>query len=262
MTELVRVENLTKEFPGAFGRPPVHAVAGVSFTVGRGESVGLVGESGSGKTTTGRIVCGIETATAGTVHVAGLDLHELTKVPRDFYRDVQMVFQDPYLSLNPRMTVGDSVGYTLRVRGVPKAEQRERVRSAIARVGLAPGAVDRYPHQLSTGQRQRVGIARAVISEPKLIVADEPVSSLDVSLQTQILNLLLDIQDELGVSYLFISHDLGVVSYLCDRVLVMKDGVVVEEGDAAEVFARPKTAYARLLVEAADVTTGETSAAV
>lgn len=255
MTDLIRVSDLRKTFHTGGLRPhTVEAVRGISFALPVGKSLGLVGESGSGKTTTARICCGLERPTAGEVHVAGYGLGTLTRhPPREFFAKVQMIFQDPYLSLSPRMLVGEAVGYSLRVRHVPAREREERVRAALSRVGL-PGAVrDRYPHQLSTGQRQRVGIARAIVSEPELIVADEPVSSLDVSLQTQILNLLVDIQQETGVSYLFISHDLAVVGYLCDQVIVMQNGAVVEEGTAAEVLEQPRTEYTRLLVEAAGI---------
>jgi ABC-type glutathione transport system ATPase component len=249
---IVRVRDLEKTFRARGRRgTATHAVRGVSFDVRPGQSVGLVGESGSGKTTTARIVCGIETATAGEVVVGGHTMTAERRPPRSFYDGVQMIFQDPYLSLSPRMMIRDAVGYALKVRGVGKAEREARVRRALARVGLPSAALDRYPHQLSTGQRQRVGIARAIVAEPKLIVADEPVSSLDVSLQTQIMNLLVDIQEETGVSYLFISHDLAVVGYLCDRVLVMQGGEILEEGETGQLLAHPETPYARLLIEAA-----------
>jgi ABC-type glutathione transport system ATPase component len=252
MTDLVRVTDLTKSFParGRGGRV-VDAVRGVSLHVGEGESLGLVGESGSGKTTTARIVCGIENATSGEVVVAGHDLMAHRSPPRKFYEHVQMIFQDPYLSLSPRMSIRDAVGYLPKVNGVARDERERMVRDAVARVGLPGAVLDRYPHELSTGQRQRVGIARAVIGSPSLIVADEPVSSLDVSLQTQILNLLVDIQEQTGVSYLFISHDLAVVGYLCDRVMVMRGGEICEQGDTAEVLSAPTTDYSRKLIEAA-----------
>jgi peptide/nickel transport system ATP-binding protein len=254
MTPLVDVVDLRKSFARrGLRRLPLEAVAGVSFAIEPGESVGLVGASGSGKTTIAKIVCGLERPTSGQVSVAGFDLSEGNPPPRRFYRDVQMIFQDPYLSLSPRMTIRRAVGYALSVQRVPRAEIEQRVRAAMSRVGLPTGVLDRYPHQLSTGQRQRVGIARALIARPSLIVADEPVSSVDVSLQTQILNLLADIQRDTGVAFLFISHDLAVVGYLCERVLVMQNGQVIEQGTSDEVLTRPQTEYTRLLVEAAGI---------
>jgi ABC-type oligopeptide transport system ATPase subunit len=257
--EIVRVDDLCKVFHarGRRGRE-VQAVRGVSFALRAGSSMGLVGESGSGKTTTARIICGLETATSGTVRVGEYDMHELEgPPPRVFFDDVQMIFQDPYMSLSPRMTIAEAVGYSLRVRNVPRAKREERVRTAIQRVGLPSAVLKRYPHQLSTGQRQRVGIARAIVLEPRLIVADEPVSSLDVSLQTQILNLLVDIQEQTHVSYLFISHDLAVVGYLCDDVVVMKDGVVVERGATSSLLASPETDYTRKLITASGLDVSE-----
>jgi ABC-type glutathione transport system ATPase component len=254
VSDILTVRDLRKTYPGrGFRAEPTEAVRGISFTLPYGTSLGIVGESGSGKTTTARIVCGLERATSGKVLVAGRDLSDGNPPPRGFYGEVQMVFQDPYLSLSPRMTVRKAVGYALKVQGVRRAEREQRVQAAISRVGLPVRLLDRYPHQLSTGQRQRVGIARAIIGEPKLVIADEPVSSLDVSLQTQILNLLVDIQEQTGISYLFISHDLAVVAYLCERVQVMQNGMIVEGGDPQDVLSAPKTPYARLLVEAAGI---------
>ena len=256
MTELVSVRDLHKTFRERGSKRTVDAVRGVSFDLQRGGSLGLVGESGSGKTTTARIVVGLESATSGEVTVGGVELHHLKAKPsRGFYAQVQMIFQDPYLSLSPRMTVAEAVGYSLRIRGVGKVERDEHVREAFSRVGLPVAVSSRYPHELSTGQRQRVGIARAIISAPALVVADEPVSALDVSLRTQILNLLVDLQEQLGIAYLFISHDLATVAYLCDRVVVMERGVVVESGDTADVLAAPQHPYTQTLVRAAGLDT-------
>lgn len=254
---IVEVSDLTKIFshPG-IRKTANYAVKNLSFAVGEGESLGLVGESGSGKTTTGRIVCGLEQATSGQVRVAGFDLTGSPRVPVRLYESVQMVFQDPYLSLNPRMTVADSIGYSLRVKHLETSARNDRVREALSQVGLGSAVAGRFPHELSTGQRQRVGIARAIISRPRLIVADEPVSSLDVSLQAQILNLLADIQRELGVSYLFVSHDLAAVRYLCDRVVVMRDGQCVEQGPVDVVMHRPQSEYTVRLIEAAGLEVG------
>jgi peptide/nickel transport system ATP-binding protein len=252
MTNLVHVHDLRKTFRDRGSKRVVEAVRGVSFDLARGQSLGIVGESGSGKTTTARIVVGLEKATAGEVTVVGTDLQaEKGAPPREFYSQVQMIFQDPYLSLSSRMKISDAVGYSLKVRGIGSEERDVRVREAFARVGLPSAVGTRYPHQLSTGQRQRVGIARAIISEPALVVADEPVSALDVSLRTQILNLLVDLQEEIGMAYLFISHDLATVAYLCERVIVMERGVVVEEGDTSSVLASPEHAYTQALVKAA-----------
>jgi ABC-type oligopeptide transport system ATPase subunit len=252
MSALVEVRDLHKTFHKRGSRTAVEAVRGVSFDVAKGRSLGLVGESGSGKTTTARIVVGLETLTSGSVNVCGHDLAEAAGAPsRELYASVQMIFQDPYLSLSPRMTIGDAIGYSLKTRGVPRTERDARVRDSLARVGLPTIIAQRYPHELSTGQRQRVGIARAIISQPALVVADEPVSSLDVSLQTQILNLLVDLQQQTGIACLFISHDLAVVAYLCEEVVVMKEGVVVEQGVTAQVLANPQHEYTQALVKAA-----------
>jgi peptide/nickel transport system ATP-binding protein len=261
LSDIVVVEDLHKVFPGrGFRAKPVDAVRGLSFCLSAGKSLGLVGESGSGKTTTARIVCGLETATSGAVLVAGFDLQAVRWPPRSFYAQVQLIFQDPYLSLNPRMSVGQSVEYSLKIRGIGASERRIRARETFGRVGLPATVMDRYPHQLSTGQRQRVGIARALTADPRLIVADEPVSSIDVSLQTQILNLLVDIQEETHVSYLFISHDLAVVGYLCDHVIVMKEGEEVEQGASTQVLTAPTSEYGRLLLEAAGLEAPASSA--
>jgi ABC-type oligopeptide transport system ATPase subunit len=245
---LVEVKNLHKVFNTPHGA--VTAVRDLSFEMHASTCLGLVGESGSGKSTTARMVVGLERPTSGTVRVAG------TEPYRDFgraslYRVVQMVFQDPYLSLSPRMAVGDAVGYSLRIHGVSSAERQRRVREVFDQVGLPRAAATRYPHQLSTGQRQRVGIARALIVRPSLIVADEPLSSVDVSLQSQILNLLVDIQQETRVAYLVISHDLAVVGQLCDEIIVMQSGDVIERGPAEALLAAPRSTYTEKLVAAA-----------
>lgn len=250
--EVIHVHDLRKTFYEGDADRKVEAVRELSFDLEKGQSLGLVGESGSGKTTTARIVLGLEKPTAGEVRVVGFDLHDVkNNPPRDFYANVQMIFQDPYLSLSPRMRVFDAIGYSLKVRHVGKPELERRVREALARVGLPAAVGARYPHELSTGQRQRIGIARAIISEPVLIVADEPVSSLDVSLRTQILNLLADLQDQMGIAYLFISHDLSTVTYLCDEVIVLEKGIAVEAGPTSQVLAQPQHDYTRALIKAA-----------
>lgn len=257
---IVEVSELEKTYVRGGLRHSVNrAVSGLSFTVNPGESLGLVGESGSGKTTTGRIVCGLERPSGGRVRVADFDLMSTRRTPARLYDTVQMVFQDPYLSLNPRMSVLASIEYALRVRRIAPAERQARVREVLSHVGLSLAIAERYPHELSTGQRQRAGIARAIISRPQLIVADEPVSSLDVSLQAQILNLLSDIQRETGVSYLFISHDLAAVRYLCDRVVVMRAGICVEQGSVEQIMVRPQSDYTLRLVRAAGLAAGNSA---
>ncbi|MFZ6764972.1 ABC transporter ATP-binding protein [Pseudoroseomonas sp. WGS1072] len=258
---ILAVEGLTRHFDTAhnlWGRSThtVKAVDGISFTVAPGETLGLVGESGSGKSTTGRLVLRLEKPTAGRIvfegeDITGLKTHQLIKVRKK----LQVVFQDPYSSLNPRMRVGESVGEPLRVHGVVRggAEQRDRVAELFRRVGLDPRFMDRFPHQFSGGQRQRIGIARAIALGPKLIVADEPITALDVSIQAQIINLFLDLQEEMGMAYLFIAHDLGMVRYLCHRVAVMLRGRIVEMGPTAEVFANPTHPYTRALISAAPI---------
>jgi peptide/nickel transport system ATP-binding protein len=254
MTQLVEAAGLTKDYNvGRHSRNTlVRAVDDVSFEIAEGESLGLVGETGSGKSTIAKILCCLETVSSGSARVAGFNVADLgLGAPIAYYDIVQMIFQDPYLSLSPRMTVGEAIGYPLKARKIKDADRRRRVDATLARVGLPKTAASRFPHQLSTGQRQRVGIARAIIGEPRLIVADEPVSSLDVSLQTQILNLLRDIQIESGVSYLFISHDIAAVGYLCENLVVLRDGAIVEAGSTQRIFASASTEYAKQLVEAA-----------
>jgi ABC-type glutathione transport system ATPase component len=222
-------------------------VDGVDLVVHRGETLGLVGESGCGKSTLSRCAAGLYTPTAGTVRYTGAALHGAPS--REQRRLVQMVFQDPYSSLNPRMTVGQTLGEVLRYhRVVPRASVSERVRELVDLVGLPRRAIDQLPRSFSGGQRQRIGIARALALEPKVLIADEPVSALDVSVQANIINLLLDLKDSLGLSMLFVSHNMAVVRQISDRIAVMHEGVVVEQGTTAEVFQHPQDEYTRLLL--------------
>jgi oligopeptide transport system ATP-binding protein len=256
---ILEVRDLVKHFEvggGLFGGPPglVKAVDGVSFAIRRGETLGLVGESGCGKTTTGRCILQLERPTSGQVIFEGVDLTALGQVElRAVRRRVQVIFQDPYSSLNPRMTVGQIIAEPLGVHGiVPERRAREaRMRSLLDRAGLLPAMADRYPHELSGGQRQRIAIARALAVSPKLIVLDEPVSALDVSIRAQILNLLRDLQQQLGVSYLFIAHDLAAVAHMSHTIAVMYLGKIVEIGPAAAVARMPKHPYTQALFAAA-----------
>ncbi|MBI1847984.1 MAG: ABC transporter ATP-binding protein [Candidatus Rokubacteria bacterium] len=258
---LLEVRNLTKRFPvggGLFGGAPgvVRAVDGVSFSIARGETLGLVGESGCGKTTTGRCILQLERPTSGSVLFEGRDLTTLDETAlRDVRRRIQVIFQDPYSSLNPRMTIGAIVGEPLAVhRIVPEAAARaRRVRDLLSRVGLLPQHARRYPHELSGGQRQRVGIARALAMEPALVICDEPVSALDVSIQAQIINLLEDLQAEFGLTYLFIAHDLAVVRHISDRVAVMYLGRIVEITDRKALYDDPLHPYTKALLAAVPI---------
>ncbi|MDN6888245.1 ATP-binding cassette domain-containing protein [Variovorax sp. CAN2819] len=251
VTDLVRHYALPRE--KLFGPPPsVKALNGVSFEVQAGQSVGIVGESGSGKSTIARLVMALDTPTSGTVSLEGRNLHALSKEElRVARRDFQMVFQDPYGSLDPRQTVARIVAEPLEaLAATTRAEQRERAAETLAAVGLRTTDMDKYPHEFSGGQRQRIAIARALITRPKLIVADEPVSALDVSVQAQVLNLMQDLQQQFGISYLLISHDLAVVNHLCDNVCVVFKGHIVEQGAPAELFQHAQHEYTRTLLDA------------
>jgi peptide/nickel transport system ATP-binding protein len=230
----------------------VKAVDGVSFELRQGETYGLVGESGCGKTTTGRAIIGLIQATAGEIRLEGDRIDRLSgRAFSRYRRDIQMIFQDPYSSLNPRKRVLDIVAEPLRnfERLSPQEEQR-KVRYFIERVGLHPDSVHKYPHEFSGGQRQRIGIARALTLNPKLIIADEPVSSLDVSVQAQVLNFMKDIQREFGLTYLLISHDLGIIRHMCDRIGILYRGRLVEEGTRDDIFEKPQHIYAKRLIAA------------
>ena len=231
------------------------AVNRVSFSIGKGESVGLVGETGCGKSSLGRALCGLAPVYGGTVRFEGMDLTAAGRAKRRVIRkDIQMIFQDPGGSLNPRMRVGRIIAEPLEIHRVgDRNSRRQRVQSLLESVGLAADDADRYPHEFSGGQRQRIAIARAVAVEPALILADEPVSALDVSLQAQILNLITGLCRELGLAMLFVSHDLNVVRHLCDRVLVMYLGCIVESGPARAVFSAPRHPYTRELVASSPV---------
>jgi oligopeptide transport system ATP-binding protein len=255
MTEaLLEVRNLVKHFP--VGQGTVRAVDGVSLRIQRGETLGLVGESGCGKTTTGRCVLLLERPTQGEIVFEGIELTGLPDAAlRKTRRRMQVIFQDPYSSLNPRMTIGQILAEPLKVHGIVRdAPAREaRVQELLQQVGLLPQHAKRYPHQLSGGQRQRVGIARALAMEPSLIVCDEPVSALDVSIQAQIVNLLEDLQQRLGLTYLFIAHDLSVVRHISDRVVVMYLGKVVEVADRVSLYDDPLHPYTRALLSAVPI---------
>ena len=229
--------------------PVVEALRGVSLDVQAGRSVGIVGESGSGKSTLARLVMALEAPTQGSVCLLGRELHDLAPAAlREARRDFQMVFQDPYGSLDPRQRVGRIVAEPLV--GVSADDARERVAASLDAVGLRATDAEKYPHEFSGGQRQRIAIARALITRPKLIVADEPVSALDVSVQAQVLNLLADLQQQFGVTYLFVSHDLAVIEHVCDEVAVMRAGEIVERGATDEVLRHPAHAYTRALLAA------------
>ena len=254
---LVEIENLKKYYPVTVGLLARHvadvkAVDGVSFYIMEGETLGLVGESGCGKSTLGRTLLRLEEPTAGRVLYRGSDIMRWDKRQlKELRKEVQMIFQDPQSSLDPRMTIGDSIGEALLIHGVGNEKERlKRVEELLRRVGLEPEHAMRYPHELSGGQKQRIGIARALAVNPKLIVADEPVSALDVSVQAQILNLIMDLQHELGLAYLFIAHDLSVIGQVSDRIAVMYLGQIIELANRTELFSHPLHPYTEALLSA------------
>jgi oligopeptide transport system ATP-binding protein len=258
---LLEVTDLVKHFPIKRGIlidrevDQVRAVDGISFSIPRGQTLGLVGESGSGKTTASRAVMQLIRPTSGSVKFEGREIAGLSRRRmRPLRREMQMIFQDPYASLNPRKRIGQIVGDPLRRQGVASgSELRKRVNELLDRVGLQTEHANRFPHEFSGGQRQRIGIARALALQPKLVIADEPVSALDVSIQAQIINLLDDLQDEFGLTYLFVAHDIGVVRHISDRIAVMHDGKIVEEGSADQVCERPVDAYTKKLLAAVPI---------
>ncbi|MBN1425810.1 dipeptide ABC transporter ATP-binding protein [Candidatus Fermentibacteria bacterium] len=258
---MLKVEDLTKHFPvgqglitSRFGKT-VKAVDGVSFEVNEGDTLGLVGESGCGKSTTGRCINKLLEATAGQIHYGDVNVRTLRgKQLKAYRRDVQFIFQDPYASLNPRMTFGEIMAEPLVIHSIGTRKEREgRCKEMLERVGLNPEHIHRYPHEFSGGQRQRVGIARALMLRPKMIICDEPVSALDVSIQAQIINLLEELQDEFKLTYLFIAHDLAVIRHICDNVAVMYLGKIVERGGWRDVYNSPHHPYTQSLLSAAPV---------
>lgn len=257
---IVEIANLKKHFPikkGFLRRTVghVHAVDGVTLTIGKGETLGLVGESGCGKSTVGRVILRLIEPTDGAIVVGGQNIGDLSKRElKPYRREMQIIFQDPYSSLNPRMTVGDIVGEPLSTHGIASGKQKEElVAKLFDRVGLTRAQMANYPHQFSGGQRQRIGIARALALNPKLIICDEPVSALDVSIQAQVINLLMDLQRDLGLSYLFISHNLSVVEHISQRIAVMYLGRIVEYADKETIFTRPHHPYTEALLSAVPV---------
>ena len=259
---LLRVEHLSKEFPaeagmlaGRFSKRVVSAVNDVSFEIHAGETFGLVGESGCGKSTTGRSIMRLTNPTSGKVFFEGKDVSQMNKRElKNLRREMQFIFQDPYASLNPRMTIGEIVSEPMTIHGVGTKEERMKtVRELLDVVGLNPEHINRYPHEFSGGQRQRIGIARAFVLRPKLIICDEPVSALDVSIQAQVLNLLKELQNKFGTAYLFIAHDLSVVQHISDRVAVMYLGKMVELSDWKTLYTEPHHPYTQSLLSAVPV---------
>ncbi|QSR87539.1 ABC transporter ATP-binding protein [Candidatus Methylacidiphilum infernorum] len=258
---LLSVDRLKVYFPlrkGLFGRAKefVKAVDDVSFSIEKGQTVGLVGESGSGKTTIGRAIVKLLNPTSGSIFFEGAPIHNLSQGQfRPYRKKIQMIFQDPHNSLNPRLNVEAILREPLDIHfpGLSKNQKREKIVELLEKVGLKADHIFRYPHEFSGGQRQRIGIARAIAVNPQLIVCDEPVSALDVSVQAQIINLLLDLQEELHLSYLFISHDLAVVEYVSDYILVLYKGKIVEEGLPEEIYKNPKQEYTKKLISAIPV---------
>ena len=261
-TPLLKVEHLSKEFPAESGvfmsrfAKKVSAVNDVSFEINAGETLGLVGESGCGKSTTGRTIMRLTHPTEGKVFFEGRDVAKMNKKElKDLRRQMQFIFQDPYASLNPRMTIGEIISEPLQIHGDGRSasERNKYVRELLDVVGLNPEHINRYPHEFSGGQRQRIGIARAFALHPKLIICDEPVSALDVSIQAQVLNLLKDLQKQFGTAYLFIAHDLSVVQHISDRVAVMYLGKIVELSDWKSLYAEPNHPYTQSLLSAAPI---------
>jgi len=254
---LVRVRNLTKHFPITRGTifqrkvGAVRAVDGVSFEIGRGETLGIVGETGCGKSTTAKLIMRLLDASAGEIEFDGREITRLQgPALKAVRREMQMIFQDPYSSLNPRKTIGSIIGEPFAIHGLlaDRGERKREVQRLMETVGLNPEHYNRYPHEFSGGQRQRIGVARALALGPKLLIADEPVSALDVSIQAQVLNLLRDLQRRLGLTLLFISHDLSVVRYMCDRIAVMRAGKIVELASNEELYGSPRDPYTRELL--------------
>jgi oligopeptide/dipeptide ABC transporter ATP-binding protein len=252
---LLDVRNLTVIYPGKHGRPPLHAVDEVSFSIASCETVGLVGESGSGKTTVGRAILGLAPPSGGRISFDGRDLATISsRERRRLSADLQVVFQDPYSSLNPTRTIGQTLQESLRAQPNYSPQQaRERALALLQRIGLDPGALGRFPSQFSGGQRQRIAIARALMANPRLVILDEPVSALDLSVQAQVLNLLGELQEEATLSYLLISHDLAVVRHLAERIIVLYRGQIMEQGRAATVYQAPAHPYTRTLLAATPV---------
>lgn len=253
---ILTVKGLKKYFPvrrGFFQRAAgwIKAVDGVDFEIEQGKTLGLVGESGCGKSTMARVILKLLEPDYGDIIYRGRDISRLSqKDMRPFRKEMQIIFQDPFGSLNPRMTVGQSIEEALRILGMPRGKRKERVGELLETVGISANSADRYPHEFSGGQRQRIGVARAISVEPSLIICDEPVSALDVSIQAQVINFLKELQDSLGLSYLFISHDLNVVGYLSDRVAVMYLGHIMEYASSEELFNNPLHPYTQALLSA------------